>query len=248
MKALLWLLFAVLCAPVEAANLSVTPTRLVLSETTNTATLTFTNHSQQPMSLQIFMKAWDQDENGQSLLTDSREVVVFPKMLVIEPGQARPVRLGFQGQWPAHEATFRIFADELPRINIQTGSTGVVFPVRISIPVFVRKQADVPEPNLVIAGAELRAGGLRVSIQNAGQHSFAVSPVTATLFDGKDQTIGVLEDKGWHVLAEHVVHFRMPLDKALCGRVRAVSIRAQADAVVKTQRYPLPVQECQSDQ
>ncbi len=244
----LWL--ALLCGlngAVWAANISITPTRVILSPEQKSASLSFINRGDKPLTLQIFLKSWQQDEVGRSLTEDSRELVVFPKMLTVEPGQQRPIRLGFQGQWPTVERSFRIFADELPNLDIETGALGVVFPVRLSIPVFVREKAQAQEPQMQLKMADIQAGQLRVQISNQGTQHIAVEQIQAELLDAKGRSVGTLEEAGGRVLAQHAVFFELSISPDLCQQVRSAQIQAKAQSVTQSQTFTLSVRDCKTE-
>jgi len=239
MKALICILIVCLNAPAWAANISITPTRIILHPQQNTASLTFTNRGEKPLTLQIFVKSWTQDPNGASITEDNRELVVFPKMLRLEGGQARPIRLGFQQTWPEIERSFRIFADELPTVDVETGVVGVIFPVRLSIPVFVRSQAENLEAEMDLIAANIKAGQLRVQIQNQGKQHFALNAIEAQLLDKNGHTLAVLKTQGGRVLAEHSVFFSLPIEAAICAQVYAAEIQATHQKVSKNRRFEL---------
>ncbi len=248
MKSLISLLMICLSLPVCAANISVTPTRIILHPTQNTAFLTFTNRSAKPLSLQIFVKSWAQTADGESVIEDSRELVVFPKMLHLDSGQARPIRLGFQGNFSEVERAFRIFADELPSVDIETGAVGVIFPVRFSIPVFVRAQDDELEAEMDLTAAHIKDGALHVEVQNQGVQHIALNSLEARLLDKNGQLLAVLQSQGGRVLARYSVFFKLPIEAQLCAQVNVAEIQAISKKVSKNRRFALSAANQCADQ
>ncbi|SEH05020.1 fimbrial biogenesis chaperone [Candidatus Venteria ishoeyi] len=238
------LLLSYFSLPVFSANLAISPTSVVLSPKHNTSSLTFTNRSNKPVNLQLFLKTWHQDELGKTQLSDSRDVVVFPKMLKIEPGQERPIRVGFRGKWPKIERSFRIFADELPTFNAEKGTTGVFFPVRLSIPLFVRDQSDVLSPEIKLDSAQTYQGQLRLGVQNQGRQHVALSKISVKLQDQHGQTIGDLQDSGGRILAQGLVFFDIPLAVGVCKKLHTAVFEVKIGQDIHEQQLELNKQDC----
>lgn len=227
-----------------AANLAISPTSITLHPKKDTASLTFTNRDAKPVTLQLFLKTWHQDEVGKTLLSDSRDVVVFPKMLKIEPGQERPIRVGFRGQWPEIERSFRVFADELPQIDVEEGTTGVVFPVRLSIPLFVRDQAENVDPKIEIEAIQTHQGQLRIGIRNHARQHVAIIKILAQLSRANGQSLTELEDVGGRILAHGKVFFDIPLEAQTCRQVHRAALTLTMGQATHEQTLDLSARDC----
>lgn len=237
------LLLCMLNIPAYAAKLSITPTSIVLHPQQRTAALNFTNLANKPVTLQIFFKSWKQSEGGKMQLRNSREVIVFPRILKIAPGRERPIRIGFRGRWPRVERGFRIFADELPDINIKSG-TGVIFPVRLSIPLFVRNQAAAVPVNISIIRAFLENGQIRLTIRNNATQHVAINKIQAQIYDQRGRLLKQQTDAGGRVLAKSQVFFDLAVPTNVCRQVRSVKIELTAQRSKLQKRFNLNPRGC----
>src|SRR5918993_1012440 len=78
----------------RAASLSVNPTQIRLSRQSPSALLTIKNEGSSPTRVQIAVHAWDQRLDGQMDLKPTTDIVFFPSMLTLNPGQGRTIRIG----------------------------------------------------------------------------------------------------------------------------------------------------------
>lgn len=226
---------------VSATTLSLTPTSLLLSPEQNNAVLNFSNRGDNAVTLQIFVKSWTQDEEGKTQVAESRDLVVFPKLLTLKAGQERPIRIGYQGEWPEIEQSYRIFADEVSTPQVQPGAVGVVFPVRISVPVFVRQQRTAQEPQWQIESAAISEGILQTKIHNVGRQHLTLTRIEVDLFSAQGKRLEPLQSAGGRVLAQGRVNFSLPLQEQDAKQIAEVEVRtyAQHQEAPQTRRFAL---------
>lgn len=77
----------------EAANFTVNPMQVVFTPTRKSAVVTLKNVSKDELRFQIRVFTWEQSARGDMQLGDTTDVVFFPQLLVLGPGQQRPIRL-----------------------------------------------------------------------------------------------------------------------------------------------------------
>src|SRR4051794_9617959 len=99
----------------EASAFTVTPVRILLGRGANSALLNVRNDSTDAIRFQISLKAWNQAPDGEMQLTDTNDLVFFPSMMELAPGEEKKVRVGSAFKAPVTtERTYRIFFEELP--------------------------------------------------------------------------------------------------------------------------------------
>ena len=77
-----------------ASSFKITPVQVLLSRQVPTGLLTLKNESDRTLRFQADVFSWDQDPQGRMRLTPTRDVVFFPTVLSVQPGEERKVRVG----------------------------------------------------------------------------------------------------------------------------------------------------------
>src|SRR5437868_6260952 len=98
---------------------TVTPVRVFLGRGVNSALLNVKNDSTEPIRFSISLKAWNQAADGDMQLSDTSDVVFFPSIMDLQPGEEKKVRVGSAFKAPvATERSYRIFFEELPPAKV----------------------------------------------------------------------------------------------------------------------------------
>lgn len=124
----------------SATTFTVDPVQISLSASKKSALLTLQNTSQETLRFQLSLFTWDQDPQGQMHLGPSSEVVFFPSLVSLPPGESRVVRVGTSASPAATEKAYRIFVEELPPIEKPGGhgrEAGVRILTKMGIPIFL---------------------------------------------------------------------------------------------------------------
>lgn len=160
-RGLLGLMLVCAWCTARADGLQVSPIGLDFAPGERVLALTVGNRGQDPLQVQVELKAWAQAD-GQERLEDSRAMLASPPQLRLEAGEQRVVRIGRrQIDSQACEHSFRLIVTEIlpqPRGDVAP----LRFRSRMVLPVFVRTQNDCP-PALA---ARMESG--RLSIHNTG--------------------------------------------------------------------------------
>jgi P pilus assembly chaperone PapD len=77
-----------------AATFTVEPTRIALSGRTNSVLLTLRNESTETLRFELSVFRWAQSPSGEVQLEPTEDVVFFPSLLTVGPGESRRVRVG----------------------------------------------------------------------------------------------------------------------------------------------------------
>jgi fimbrial chaperone protein len=125
------------CGTVSASGLQVSPVSLSLQALRNADGLWLSNTATNIVHAQVRVYHWTQPSGDQ--LVPSRNLLVSPPMLQVDPGDRQLIRVIRTGLPPngadAVEDAYRVLVDELPIEN--KGKTGLQFVLHYSIPVFV---------------------------------------------------------------------------------------------------------------
>ena len=214
-----------------ASSFTLSPVRVFLSRTTHSETLTLRNESDQPISFQVSASEWHQNPDGSMALSPTDDVVFFPVLLKLKPGEARNLRVGVTVPPAPIEKTYRLFVEELaePR-NAEAGAApSVRFLTKMGVPIFVEPTlVEPPSPdstgqinNITVAG-----GKLSFDIANRGNRHFVVQKL---IVHGDGAVPFRREVNGWYVLAGENRSYNFDIPKSDCLRLHQLSIEVQTE-------------------
>lgn len=122
-----------------ASGLQVTPVSLTISSGQNAGGLWLSNEGDIPISAQVRVYNWTQN-NFADNLSPSQNLVISPPMLALAPGQRqfiRVIRTGLASN--GFEEHYRLFIDELPPTTLQKNK--LQFVLHYSLPVFIQPES-----------------------------------------------------------------------------------------------------------
>ena len=105
-------LMFMLCA-VQAGSFMIDPTRIELGPDQMSATLVLRNQDKEAIVIQADARHWRQ-QDGEDLLTPTRELLVTPPIVTIAPGAEQVLRVALRRPLdPRQEMNYRIFLQEI---------------------------------------------------------------------------------------------------------------------------------------
>ncbi len=219
---------ALVAGPVRAQGLQVSPILVELTRAQTNAIITLRNEGGSPVRYQLSAASWDQDSAGQLKLAASRDLILFPLLLSLQPGEQRNVRVGVQPeQFGPIEKTYRVFVEQMPPPERPGNKPAVQVLTRVGIPVFL--EPETPVPALRVERAELARGKLSFRLQNVGNVRIRPAEVVADALSGNGTLVIRQRWDGWYVLAGQDRAYEWSLPQEGCGRVRSVRIEARLD-------------------
>jgi len=151
--------------PALAGNFSISPIRLDLSASAQTAALTVRNNDGEVL-VQAQVLLWEQHA-GEDRLTPTRDLLVSPAVFTVPKDGSQLVRVALRGapSDPARELSYRLILQEVPQ-PANPDFSGMQVALRLSIPIFVAN-AEATGPALAWSAAT-SGDGLIITAQNAG--------------------------------------------------------------------------------
>ena len=144
----------------SASSYIVNPTRVYLNANASSGLLTLKNESDQPLRMQVKAHQWAQGQDGEIQLSPTDDLIVFPALLTLKPGEERRIRVATAVPFGAVEKTYRIYVEELPPTTVEKSEgASVKILTRMGVPVFV--QPAKPQAAAVVR--DLRLSNGRVS-------------------------------------------------------------------------------------
>lgn len=167
-----------------AGQVGIAPVRVYLDEATRTAVVEISNPSEAPIGMQVDSMSWHQDTEGVDQYEPTTEILAFPPIFTIQPGQSQLVRIGLMTPQPAEqERAYRLYFTELPPPLAGVQSTALRMRLRIGIPVFSAPLSP-PQFDLRLVESVIDDDQLRVSLHNPGNTHIRVADLyTAELAD-----------------------------------------------------------------
>ena len=233
---------------VLASSFRVTPIRVDLNSRASSSLMTLTNESQDELRFQISAFEWSQAEGtGEMNLTPTKDIVFFPALLTVKPGEDRKVRVGTTVKSGDVEKTYRIFFEELPPLTTPETTTGAEVKIitKLGVPIFVE-----PAKALVVGeinNASMSAGKLAFDVKNDGNVHFLARSVKVIGLDATGKPVVEKQREGWYVLRGGTRRYDLEFKPEECRAVKTVRITVDTDmvtpkpeAALLTRDFPVP--------
>lgn len=228
----------------RTSTFNVSPLKIVLSGKSSSALLEITNQSADPLRLQLSVSSWNQSPTGEMILKETEEVILFPPLLTVEPGEKRKIRLGAVTPRDPIEKSYRIILEELPPMAGSSSETGGQIRVltRMTIPVFLEPTKLVSEGR--IAELAIHDSTVSFEVRNTGTTHFSVQHIRLVGTDVANQPLLTRSIDGWYILAGETRRYRLTLPIEDCRGLRTVSVEALTDASPLKAHIDLPAEGC----
>ena len=179
--------------PAAAFAFGVSPIRLDFDDKVRTAAITVSNDDKVKLSFQVRLMRWTQDREGADQYEESRDLIYFPRVMMVEPQQKRVIRVGTQGAPGEAETAYRLVIEEMaPPEGPGPRGTAVAVRVRFAVPVFVAPAAAAAA---VLEDLRVKGGELRFRVRNGGKRHLKAESITLYRGDAVLKQVA-----GWYVL------------------------------------------------
>jgi fimbrial chaperone protein len=208
----------------QASSFTVNPIKITLSDKERSTLLTVQNQSDEPLRFQVSVNGWSQSPSGEMVLSGTKDIVVYPSILTLAPGEQRKLRVGSTVAISPSEKSYRIFVEELPPLQSakKTTSSEVRVLTKMGVPVFLE-----PAPAVTRAAVEnvsMSRGRLAFDVKNVGNVHFVAGKITVRAFGPSGEAVHSAEVQGWYVLAGTARHFDVEIPRQACGKTTAVTV------------------------
>ena len=237
----LFVLLSLVCIIPSAwgrAHISVWPVKVALWPDSKTNEVRLENKGSEVVNMQVHARTWDMDEQGKFIETDTGDFVFFPRLVTIAPGAATTVRVGYKGDFPRLEKSYRLYFQELapvtpPEQASEDIQSGVLVLLKLSLPLFVRPTQEItpPVPEVALLGSSDK--GLRLMVKNRGVHHFGVLRTNVELHNGKKAVSSEEHTQFFRVLPEGQMVHEVPVNLDSCAKADSVRITLFFDSAEK---------------
>jgi fimbrial chaperone protein len=230
-------------APVHAASYTVNPTRVYLKASAQSALMTLTNESDAPLRMQIRAQQWTQTRAGTMELSATADLIVFPTLVTLNPGEQRRIRVATSVPFGAVEKSYRLYVEELPAAaRDASAGPAVRILTRMGIPVFLQPSRPVATATLQAVG--LSGGKVAFELANTGNTHYIPDGITVRGFTAAGQPVSDWPVHGWYVLAGGTRAFEVELEAPACADVRSLLIEVRIGQTVLKSPLTTPGGAC----
>lgn len=219
-----------------AGNFTVFPIQVFLNAKVSNQLMTLKNTGSESLRLQVSAYAWNQTSTEDLQLVPSDDLVFFPSLFSLEPGQEQKVRVGILTPPADTEKTYRLIFQQLPaeKTSVSTHSAGpmINFLVNLSVPLFLAPPKTTSGADLT--GVTLQNGKLNFQVVNQGNVHLKAQTLKVQGLAADGKVIVNLQREGWYILAGHQKQYHLSLPKDQCADIRSLLIEVQTDKTKKS--------------
>jgi len=229
----------------SAGAFQVMPLRLFINPHTKTTVLRVINSDEKSLTVQLNARSWYQNEMGEDNYRDTRDIVVFPRIMTIKKGEEQIVRVGYQGE-PAtdRERSYRLFLTELPVEENPAAGARLIFALRLGVPIFI--EAATEKHASSIEAVKLSQGQIQFQIKNNGNTHFNVGNIKSTGFNEAKSEVFTSSGRGWYVLPDKTRTFAVGVPEKGCLESVAInSVIETGESTLEVHLSEVDTAECQ---
>jgi fimbrial chaperone protein len=229
--------------PAAAGDFVVTPIRLELSASQRSGVITVRNDGKEKLAFQMQAMEWTQGDAGQDLYKETAELIFFPKVMSVLPGEEGVIRIGTKFPSVASERTYRLFIEELP-VNAQQTDKGAHLNVliRFGAPIFIKPRQ--PQDRLAIESVELAHAELSLLAHNTGNQNQIVEGISVKGEDGQGHGIYALTLSDRYLLAGTSKRYKTAIQKDVCDRMTRLSVEFKTDKTTQVRKLDVDKAMC----
>ena len=232
------------CFASTAGDFVVNPVRLDIAYNAKSASVSVANEGAEKLSFQLQAMEWTQDKDGKDIYTEARDLIFFPKLMSIEPGQGSLVRIGFRAPPGSVEKTYRLFIEELPGVvkPVEGSGAQVNFLVRFGLPIFTAPAA--PQDGLNIEAIELKNGVLSFVAQNSGNRHQIYKSIRIEGTNAANKSVFGLDIADRYLLASSQKPYKTTLSAQQCRELSSVVIEIKTDKMAQLRKFDVKPEMC----
>ena len=233
------------------AIVQIYPMELTISPNKKTDALMVANKGEDPLDIQVSANSWDMDENGKFVEKEIGEFVFYPRMLHILPKEEKAIKIGYSGDFPALEKSYRLILAEIPPVKTvkeqeksKKVGLGITWAMHLSVPLFVAPSTEIIDPNLKIDEVKKTKTGWSVAVRNlANAHVYVkklgvdLTDASKKAFVSSDVKLGIMR-----ILPQRRVFIDIPIDSKKCSGATGVSFNFGLEHQTENYLLSLPVQ------
>jgi fimbrial chaperone protein len=237
---------ALIAAPLQASEYTVSPMRMELDADTRTTVVTLTNTGSDRIDFQLKATSWTQDGQGKDVYSDTSDVIFFPKIFALEPNETRVVRVGVKNAPPPVEQTYRLFIEKIPAPNPAPPPPGAQVSVnfRFALPIFVKPRTRQASGD--VGSAAFERGELVTVIRNTGnEHMRFDDGVSIVGRNAQGAQVYTRKLDNPYVLAGIAKRYAASIPKDVCAQLASVEVSAKTEQFTLSKQIDVNRTNCE---
>ena len=211
-----------------AANFDIKPIKIFLDPQSKIEKLILTNISEEDLTVQVKGYQWTQNEKGQDIYQETKDVIIFPRIATIKKDEEKIIRIGTNLNSGSMEKTYRIFVEEIPSgEKIDTKGSTVHMYMKIGVPVFISPLKK--EEKGAIEAVNLQKGKAEIKVQNKGNLHFMVTAVQIKGVNTQGQEIFSRDIGGWYILSGLSKAYEISIPQDVCSKMTQLNIEVKTN-------------------
>ena len=212
--------------------------RLSLGLDSRNGALTVTNDDAVKINFQMQLKSWTQDENGNDVYQESKDLIFFPRLMSLEPKTSRVIRVSAPGVPGTVEKTYRLFIEELPDLAAaKDAGTQIAVRFRFAVPVFVIPIAASKQGEIL--STDQHDNAVVFKLKNTGNTHFKIESISLRANDQDAEEI-----IGGYVLAGVTREFKAPISPKLCRSGEPIPLLLKGEGIEIKQMIKIDPSRC----
>lgn len=218
-----------------ASQFRVVPARLFFDREAASGVVTVVNEGNDKITLQVKAMEWSQDLQGKDLYQDSGDLVFFPRILSIEKGTQKIIRVGTKKPAGDREKTYRLFVEEIPQPQkAEPDTTKLTVAVRFGVPIFVKPARE--ELSAEMTELAVSEGVITATVRNTGNTHFRITSISVVGTDSQKKETFSTPINGWYLLSGATRTYSATIAKDTCAATRQIVISVETDSKVSLNR------------
>ena len=240
-----WCVLAVLVWTGAAlcGTFQVNPIRITLSQQSTSALLSVRNESAEKVRFQIGVFEWDQSADGEMLLNPTEDLVFYPNLLVVDPGDERNIRVGNnKSVVTAREKSYRIFVEELPAVE-SSDQNGIRILTKMGVPIFIQPAKRLMQGN--VEGMNLGRGEFTFEVKNDGNVHFFPRTIRVQGKDSNGDTLLERQLQPWYILSGGMRKYSIEIAQTDCPKLQNLTVEVELEGKMLKETFSVPQRACQ---
>ena len=229
-------------SPVIASTFQVSPIRVYFGANESTTLLKVRNDAKKPLRLQIGVFAWEESRKGEMILQPTQDIIFYPTLLSLKPGDQRNVRVGTNQHKGSKEKTYRIFFEEIPSEEKLT-TNGVQLRTKVGIPIFIQPEKSAVKGE--INQLSMKALEFSFELKNEGNVHFQPRGIRVKASGSNGEVVLERQLPGWYILAGQVREYRIQVPKSDCSKMKDLTVEVAMEDKVLKERLPISSGACE---
>jgi P pilus assembly chaperone PapD len=161
----------------------------------------------EPVAIRLKAMARDTDKFGIDKLSNTNDLLIFPKRMIIGAGKKAVARISVRKQNTSkNEKPYRLIIDQIP-VKKQNDEKGIKVLTRYLTSVYLNPKAKKQE-NFEVNSAKIVDGGIEITATNSGNHHKVILPSSLKIGEVEIDKKFVVKN----ALAGKIIKIKLPVE------------------------------------